>query len=70
MARELPDICSVVNEQVIKVVLYQLQNIALVLDDPVPKDVIDGVGNIVGNHGDGLELLDTLLGVETLPIDC
>ena len=59
-----------VNEQVIKVVLYQLQNIALVLDDPVPKDVIDGVGNIVGNHGDGLELLDTLLGVETLPIDC
>ena len=70
MARELPDICSVVNEQVIKVVLYQLQNIALVLNDPVPKDVIDGVGNIVGNHGDGLELLDTLLGVETLPIDC
>ena len=70
MARELPDICSVVNEQVIKAVLYQLQNIALVLNDPVPKDVIDGVGNIVGNHGDGLELLDTLLGVETLPIDC
>ena len=38
--------------------------IALVLDLPVPVD--DGVGN-VGDLGDGIELLESFLGVETLP---
>ena len=42
--------------------------IALVLDLPVPVDVVDGVGTDGGNPGDGLEALDTLVGVETLPI--
>lgn len=50
-----------------EVVIYQLQNIALVLDDPAPDDVVDGVGKRVGDHGGGMELLDALLGVETLP---
>ena len=43
-------------------------HIALVLDLPVPVDVVDGVGTDGGNPGDGLEALDTLVGVETLPI--
>jgi len=61
-------IYAAVNEHVIEVDLYQLQNIALVLDPPVPVVVSDVVGNVLGDHGDGLELLDALLGVETLPI--
>ena len=43
-------------------------HIALVLDLPVPVDEVDGVGTVGGNPGDGLEALDTLVGVETLPI--
>ena len=43
-------------------------HIALVLDLPVPVDVVDGVGTDGGNPGDGLEALDTLVGVETLTI--
>ena len=42
--------------------------IALVLDLPVPVVVDDVVGNVDGDLGDGLELLDALLDVETLPI--
>ena len=42
--------------------------IALVLDLPVPVEVVDGVGTDGGDPGDGLEALDTLVGVETLPI--
>ena len=42
--------------------------IALVLDLPVPVVVDDVVGNVVGDLGDGMEPLDALLGVETLPI--
>ena len=39
----------------------------IVLDLPVPVVDVDGVGNIVGDLGDGLEPLDALLGVGTLP---
>ena len=42
--------------------------IALVLDLPVPVDAVDGVGNVDGDPGDGLEALDALIGAETLPI--
>ena len=41
--------------------------IALVLDLSVPVVVEDVVGNVVGDLGDGMELLDALLGVGTLP---
>ena len=41
--------------------------IALVLDLSVPVVVEDVVGNVVGDLGDGMELLDALLGVELLP---
>ena len=41
--------------------------IALVLDLPVPVVDDDVVGNVVGDLGDGLEPLDALLGVGTLP---
>ena len=43
-------------------------HIALVLDLPVPVVVDDVGGNVVGDLGDGMEPLDALLGVETLPI--
>ena len=46
--------------------IYNLTYIALVLDPPVPV-VDDVVWNVVGDLGDGQELLDALLGVETLP---
>ena len=39
--------------------------IALVLDLPVPVDVVDGVGTVGGDPGDGLE---ALVGEETLTI--
>ena len=42
--------------------------IALVLDLPVPVEVVDGVGNDGGDPGDGLEALDAFGGLETLPI--
>ena len=42
--------------------------IALVLDLPVPVEVVDGVGNDGGDPGDGLEALDALGVGETLPI--
>ena len=37
------------------------------LDLLVPVDVVDGVENVGGNPGDGLEALDALIDVETLP---
>ena len=37
-------------------------HIALVLDLPVPVDVVDGVGTVGGNPGDGLEALDAFVG--------
>ena len=40
----------------------------LVLDLLVPVDVIDGLENVGGDTGNGMEDLDTLVGVETLPI--
>ena len=40
----------------------------IVLDLPVPVVDVDGVGNVVGDLGDVMELLDALLGVEILPI--
>ena len=43
-------------------------HIALVLDLPVPVDVVDGVGTVGGDLGDGLEALDALVDGETLPI--
>ena len=43
-------------------------HIALVLDLPVPVDVVDGVGTVGGDPGDGLEALDAFGGLETLPI--
>ena len=46
--------------------IYNFTYIALVLDPPVPVVVSDVVGNVLGDHGDGLELLDAVLGVETL----
>ena len=42
--------------------------IALVLDLPVPVEVVDGVGNDGGDPGDSLEALDALGVGETLPI--
>ena len=42
--------------------------IALVLDLPVPVEVVDGVGNDGGDPGDGLEALDALIDVGALPI--
>jgi len=41
----------------ILVVIYQLQNIALVLDLPAPVDVADGDRSRVGDLGDVLEPL-------------
>ena len=38
------------------------------LDLLVPVDAVDGVGNVVGDLGDGLEALDALVDAETLPI--
>ena len=38
------------------------------LDLLVPVDAVDGVENVVGDLGDGLEPLDALVSVETLPI--
>jgi len=35
----------------------QLQNIALVLDDPAPVVVVDGVGKLVGDLSDVVEPL-------------
>ena len=48
--------------------MITLTYIALVLDLPVPVVVDDVVGNVVGDLGDVMELLDSLLGVESLPI--
>ena len=48
--------------------MITLTYIALVLDLPVPVVVDDVVGNVVDDLGDGMEPLDALLGVETLPI--
>ena len=45
----------------------QITHIALVLDPSVPVDVVDGEGVLVGDLGDGMEALDALLDVETLP---
>ena len=42
--------------------------IALVLDDPAPKVVVDGVGKLVGDLGDLPEPLDVLEEGEELPI--
>ena len=39
----------------------------IVLDIPVPVVDFNGVGNVVGDLGNGLEPLDALLGVGTLP---
>ena len=39
------------------------------LDLLVPVDVVDGLVNVGGDPGDGLEALDTFIGGETLPID-
>ena len=38
------------------------------LDLLVPVDAVDGVENVVGDLGDGLEAVDALVSVETLPI--
>ena len=38
------------------------------LDLLVPVDVVDGLVNVGGDPGDGLEALDAVLGEETLPI--
>ena len=38
------------------------------LDLLVPVDVVDGLVNVGGNPGDGMEALDTLIDVEALPI--
>ena len=42
--------------------------IALVLDLPVPVDVVDGVGTEGDDPGDDLKALDALVGEETLTI--
>jgi len=47
---------------------YLLRNIALVLDLPVPVDVVDGVGTVGGDPGDGLKARDAQVGEETLTI--
>ena len=46
----------------------QITHIALVLDPSVPVDAVDGEGVLGGDLGDGMEALDALLDVETLPI--
>ena len=38
------------------------------LDLLVPVDVVDGVENVGGDPGDGMESLDALIDVEALPI--
>ena len=45
-----------------------LTHIALVLDDPAPVVVVDGVGKLVGDLGDLVEPLDVLEEGEELPI--
>jgi len=49
--------------------IYQLQNIALVLDDPAPVDVVDGGWSLVGDLGVVVEPLDVLEEGEELLID-
>ena len=48
--------------------IITLTHIALVLNQPVSVVVDDVVGNVVGDLGEIMELLDALLGVESLPI--
>ena len=48
--------------------IITLRYIALVLDLPVPVVLDDIVGNVVGDLANVMELLDALLGVESLPI--
>ena len=38
------------------------------LDLLVPVDIVDGVENVGGDPGDGMESLDALIDVEALPI--
>jgi len=52
----------------ILVVIYLVQNIALVLNDPAPVVVVDGVGKLVGDLGDLVEPLDALEEGEELSI--
>jgi len=50
-------------------ILYLVQNIALVLDDSAPVDVVDGVGERVGDLGDLEKPLDDLEEGEELSLD-
>ena len=44
-----------------------ITHIALVLDPSVPVDGVDDEGVLGGDLGDGMESVDALVGVETLP---